>query len=59
MKKTFDCVRMKYRGAEQVREQLKDMTLDQELAFWQQRSQELRKRQRVIQHQKETIMSDQ
>lgn len=36
--KTFDCVEMKHRGAEKVREKTKDMTLEQELTFWQERS---------------------
>lgn len=43
--KTFDCVEMKHRGAEKVREQTKDMTLEQELAFWRERSRILRQRQ--------------
>jgi hypothetical protein len=43
--KTFDCVEMKHRGAERVREQTKGMTLEQELAFWQERSRLLRRRQ--------------
>ena len=45
--KTFDCVEMKHRGAEKVREQTKDMTLKQELAFWQERSRLLKQRQKV------------
>ena len=36
--KTFDCVEMKHRGAEKVREQIDGMTLEQELAFWQEQS---------------------
>ncbi len=43
--KIFDCVEMKHRGAEKVREQTKDMTLEQELAFWQERSRILKQRQ--------------
>ena len=45
--KTFDCVEMKHRGAEKVREQTKDMTLEQELAFWQERSRILKQRQKA------------
>lgn len=45
--KTFDCVEMKHRGAEKVREQTRDMTLKQELAFWQERSRLLKQRQKV------------
>jgi hypothetical protein len=43
--KTFDCVEMKHRGAAKVREQTKGMTLEQELAFWRERSRILRQRQ--------------
>jgi hypothetical protein len=45
--KTFDCVEMKHRGAEKVREQTKDMTPEQELAFWHERSRILRRRQEI------------
>lgn len=45
--KTFDCVEMKHRGAEKVREQTKDMMLEQELAFWHERSRILRRRQEI------------
>lgn len=45
--KTFDCVEMKHRGAEKVREQINGMTLEQELAFWQERSRILRRRQEI------------
>ena len=43
--KTFDCVEMKHRGAEKVREQTKDMTPEQDLVFWRERSCILRQRQ--------------
>lgn len=46
--KTFDCVEMKHRGAEKVREQTKDVTLEQELEFWQERSRILKQRQQSI-----------
>lgn len=45
--KTFDCIEMKHRGAENVRAQTKDMTPEQELAFWRERSYILRQRQKV------------
>ncbi len=45
--KTFDCVEMKHRGAENVRKQTKDMTPEQELAFWRERSRILKQRQKV------------
>ncbi len=43
--KTFDCVEMKRRGAEGVRRHVASMTTEQELAFWRERSERLRKRQ--------------
>jgi len=46
--KIFDCVEMKHRGAEKVREQTKDMTSAQELTFWRERSRILKQRQKAI-----------
>ena len=46
--KAFDCIAMKRRGAIRVYEQTKDMTLDEQVAFWKERSAALRKRQRAI-----------
>lgn len=44
MKKTFDCVEMKHRGAERVQPKLAKMTLDEQVAYWERRGEELRKR---------------
>ena len=44
-KKTFDCVEMKHRGAEEVQKTLAGMTLEEELAYWQSGTEELRQRQ--------------
>lgn len=43
--KTFDCVEMKHRGAEQLKEKIDRFTVQQELAFWAERSNELKQRQ--------------
>lgn len=43
--KTFDCVEMKRRGAQRIYEATKDMTLDQELAYWRERSRQFREEQ--------------
>jgi hypothetical protein len=43
--KTFDCVDMKHRGAEQLKKKLDLLTVPQELAFWAERSHELKQRQ--------------
>ncbi len=37
MKKTFDCVAMKREGAARVYEEVKNMTPEQELAWWKKR----------------------
>lgn len=44
--KTFDCVEMQHRGAEKLREKTSGMTLEEQLAFWRERSQALRLRQK-------------
>lgn len=35
--KKFDCVEMKRKGAAKIYEQIKDMTPEQELAWWKER----------------------
>lgn len=45
MKKTFDCVEMQHRGAEKVQARLAQMTLEEQVAYWERRGTELRKRQ--------------
>ena len=52
MKKTFDCVTMKRRGAEKIYEQIAGMTTEQELAFWQQRTDILKQRQHVVRNKR-------
>jgi len=46
--KTFDCVEMKTRGAEQVRQQIAGMSPLQELEFWRNQTEEIRRRQQDI-----------
>ena len=46
--KTFDCVEMKRRGAELVQERLASMTPEQELEFWRQQTEELRREQQRV-----------
>lgn len=43
MKKTFDCVEMKRKGAELVYQETKDMTVEEELAYWKKHSDVLRR----------------
>lgn len=44
--KTFDCVRMKRRGAELVRKQLEGKLFGQQLEYWQEGTDELKKLQK-------------
>ena len=44
----FDCVEMKHRGAEKVQEQIAGMTREEEVRFWKERSQHLRRHQEDI-----------
>ena len=48
MKKTFDCVEMMHRGAEQVQARLRGMTREERVDYWRQRTEELRKRQQQL-----------
>lgn len=43
MKKDFDCVEMKRKGAEFVRAETAGMTREQQIAYWKRRSDEYRK----------------
>lgn len=44
MKKDFDCVEMKRRGAQRVYETIKDMTREEEIEYWRRRTAEMRKK---------------
>lgn len=56
-KKLFDCVEMKRRGAENVRQQTQNMTPEQELEFWQKKTEALRSRQEKIKASAQTTTS--
>jgi len=43
--KKFDCVEMKRQGAQKVLEKTSKMTREEELRFWQERSQKLKQSQ--------------
>ncbi|MCC7492351.1 MAG: hypothetical protein IT204_08405 [Fimbriimonadaceae bacterium] len=47
MKKRFDCVEMKRRGAELVMAQLAGLTREEQLAYWAARGEDLKERQRL------------
>lgn len=54
MKKEFDCVEMKHKGAEKVQARLAGMTQEEQLKFWEERTNALLAlQQKVIAEQKE------
>ena len=53
-KKTFDCVEMKRRGAERIYNQVANMTLKEQLIFWRERTDLLRKHQQTIKMKNKT-----
>jgi hypothetical protein len=44
MKKTFDCVEMKRIGAERIYRELKDKTVEEQIAYWRKGTTDLIKR---------------
>ena len=46
--KTFDCLEMKRQGAEKVQQELAGMTLEEEIAFWRNGTEELKQRQKQV-----------
>ena len=49
--KKFDCVEMKRQGAEFLREKLAGMTIEQEIEYWRQRSEEFQRDQERLRAQ--------
>jgi hypothetical protein len=50
--KTLDCIEMKRQGALRIHERTKDMTVDQKIAYWRERSRLFREEQKCLQSQK-------
>jgi hypothetical protein len=44
-RKKFDCVELQHRGGALVRERLAGMTIEEEVAYWRERTRALRQRQ--------------
>ena len=53
--KTFDCVEMKRRGANQLNEQLKGKTRKEILAFWKDHTEVLREYQRKLSEERDDL----
>lgn len=56
-RKTFDCVEMKRRGAERLRMVTRGMTLDEELSFWKQGTDELRAQQDEMRRSRQMVQT--
>ena len=54
-KKKFDCVEMKHKGAEKLHKVISGMTLDDELSFWKQGTDELKLRQNEIRRSRRVV----
>jgi hypothetical protein len=48
MKKNFDCVELQHRGGGKLQAKLSQMTLDEQVAYWQRRGNELRERKKNL-----------
>ena len=57
MDKKFDCVEMKRKGAEKVQKEIKGLTLEQELEYWERSTQELKKQQNEFKHPSKKLQS--
>ncbi|HSF08222.1 MAG TPA: hypothetical protein VLA60_02350 [Nitrospirales bacterium] len=52
--KTFDCVEMKHQGAEQLKKTIDQLTDQEKLAFWSERTRELKQRMAIAKTGKES-----
>jgi hypothetical protein len=43
MNKPFDCVEMKHQGSERIRQETKNMSVDEEIAYWKEKTEKLSK----------------
>jgi len=50
-RKTFDCVEMKRQGAARIHERLRGMTVEQQIAYWQERSETFQREQACLSEQ--------
>ena len=57
--KTFDCVKMKQQGAKKIRAQVEGMTTEEELAYWQKRSQMLQQHREIVKKRSTTVQESQ
>ncbi len=51
-KKRFDCVEMQHRGGDAIYEIIKNMTREEEVAYWAERTAALRRKQEELRRQR-------
>lgn len=56
--KDFDCVEMMHKGAEYVTQRLAGLTREEELQYWEKRTEELRAKQAAMQKQNNAFMRE-
>jgi hypothetical protein len=54
MKKKFDCVEMQHKAGEHIYEQTKNMTREEELAYWEERNRVFEEKMRNLRAPRET-----
>ena len=52
-KKAFDCVEQQHRGGAEIARRTAGMTVEEKVAYWHERAEELRKRQAAIRKQRQ------
>ncbi len=55
MNEEFDCVEMKRKGAEKLQKKLTGLTIEEELEFWKERTNELKKEQQALNRAKKKM----
>ena len=55
--KTFDCVEMKRCGSQRIYEATKDMTFEQEVAYWREQSRQFREERELLTQRTETSLN--
>ena len=53
-KKEFDCVEMQHKAGEQIYEETKDMTPEEELAYWEEQNRLFEERMRNLRAQRKS-----
>ena len=52
MRKTFDCVEMMHQGGAAIYEEIKDLTLEGQIAYWEKQSREFQQELAAREHER-------